>query len=281
MAKNRNLSILAQGANSSGILAGGYGGLGASISPTTAGNVIFTADGSVWSSTQKIVRGTSVSTAAAATFTGATVGINTTLTASAVTGTIAIGQSITGTNIASGTTITAFGTGSGGAGTYTISPASTGTVSGTITAGSTAVDFTSIPSWAKRITIIINGVSLSSTGNLLFQIGTGGTPTTSGYTGACGIIGGSGTTAVANSTSGIPLIINSATTSVSGSIFFYNQTSNTWVCNGNTSYVTGNGGMSAIGGNIALGGTLDMVRITSTAAGTNVFDAGSVNILYE
>ena len=246
----------------------------------SAGNVLFTADGSVWSSTQKIVRGTSTSTAAAATFTGATSGISTTLTASAVTGTIAIGQSITGTNIASGTTITAFGTGSGGAGTYTISPASTGTVSGTVTAGSTAIDFTSIPSWVKRITIMINGVSLSSTGNLLFQIGTGGSPTASGYVGNCGIIGGSGTTNVANSTSGVPLVVNSATTNVTGALFFYNSASNTWVANGNTSY-SGLGGMAAIGGAVTLSGTLDMVRITSTAAGTNVFDAGSVNILYE
>ena len=61
MTISRNISVMAQGASSSGILAGGYGGLGASVSPTTAGNVLFTADGSVWSSTQKIVQGTSVS----------------------------------------------------------------------------------------------------------------------------------------------------------------------------------------------------------------------------
>ena len=52
---------MAQGASSSGILAGGYGGLGASISPTTAGNTVFTTDGSTWSSTQKIVQSASVS----------------------------------------------------------------------------------------------------------------------------------------------------------------------------------------------------------------------------
>jgi hypothetical protein len=66
-------------------------------------------------------------------FTGATSGSSTTLTASAVTGTIAIGQVISGTGIPSGTTITAFGTGSGGAGTYTMSNTSSGTVSGTVT----------------------------------------------------------------------------------------------------------------------------------------------------
>jgi hypothetical protein len=279
MAKNRNLSVMAQGASTAGILAGGYGGLGASISPTTAGNTIFTTDGANWSSTQKIVRGTSVSTAAAATFTGATSGISTTLTASAVTGTIAIGQSITGTNIASGTTITAFGTGSGGAGTYTISPASTGTVSGTVTAGSTAVDFTSIPSWVKRVTIVLNGVSLSSTGNYLYQIGTGGTPTATGYVSSSGVIGGSGTTFVTTATSGIVHLLGAAAVNFYSFVVFVNVSGNTWVATGLGSANGGGGGTCA--GNVTLSGTLDMVRITSTAAGTNVFDAGSVNILYE
>ena len=63
MTISRNISVMAQGASSSGILAGGYGGLGASVSPTTAGNVLFTADGSVWSSAQKIVRPTAVNAA--------------------------------------------------------------------------------------------------------------------------------------------------------------------------------------------------------------------------
>jgi hypothetical protein len=63
---------MAQGASSSGILAGGYGGLGSSVSPTTTGNVLFTTDGSVWSSTQKIAQGTSVASTSgtSVTFTG-------------------------------------------------------------------------------------------------------------------------------------------------------------------------------------------------------------------
>ena len=40
----------------------------------------------------------------------------------------------------------------------------------------------------------------------------------------------------------------------------------------------GNAYMS--GGSIALGGVLDRIRIT-TVNGTDVFDAGSINILYE
>ena len=61
MTISRNISVLAQGASTAGILAGGYGGLGASISPTTAGNTVFTTDGTNWSSTAKIVQSASVS----------------------------------------------------------------------------------------------------------------------------------------------------------------------------------------------------------------------------
>ena len=46
----------------------------------------------------------------------------------------------------------------------------------------TSIDFTGLPSWVKRITVIFNGVSLSGSSNLLIQLGTGSTTyTTSGY----------------------------------------------------------------------------------------------------
>ena len=44
----------------------------------------------------------------------------------------------------------------------------------------TAIDFTGIPSWVKRITVMFNGVSTNGTSNLLLQIGAGSV-TTSGY----------------------------------------------------------------------------------------------------
>ena len=49
----------------------------------------------------------------------------TTLTVSAAAGFLAVGQILTGTNVATDTTITAFGTGAGGAGTYTVNIAQT------------------------------------------------------------------------------------------------------------------------------------------------------------
>jgi hypothetical protein len=89
-----------------------------------------------------------VTVASGASFTGATSGISTSLTTSSVTGTILVGQTISGTNITAGTVITAFVSGvSGGAGVYTISPASTGTVSGTVTS-STIVTVPTGSTWS-------------------------------------------------------------------------------------------------------------------------------------
>ena len=276
MTISRNISVMAQGASTAGILGGGYGGLGASILPTTAGNVLFTADGSVWSSTQKIVQGTAITTTTTS-FTGATSGISTTLTASVVTGTIQVGQVIAGTNITAGTTITALGTGTGGAGTYTISPASTGTVSGTITV--VGATFFNIPSWAKRITIIFNGVSLSGTSSFLVQGGSGSI-TSSGY-----VSNGNGYNQISNtagvsSTAGFPLYAGEAATVCSAHMILTPVSGNIWV----SSHAGTKGGASPSvingGGNVTLSGTLDRVRIT-TVNGTDTFDAGSLNILYE
>jgi hypothetical protein len=257
-----------------GLLPIANGGLAASVSPTTAGNTIFSTDGTNWSSTQKIVQATSISTATTS-FTGATSGASTTLTASSVTGTIQVGQVIAGTGIAAGTTITAFGTGTGGAGTYTISPASTGTVSGTITV--VGVDFTSIPSWVKRITMMFRGVSLSGTSSFLVQIGSGSF-TTSGYISTSNGTNQSSATGGINSTAGFCLRANNAAGITSGMMVLTSLGSNAWVGVHTSKNATTEAQWG--GGDVALGGTLDRVRLT-TVNGTDTFDAGSVNILYE
>jgi hypothetical protein len=204
MTISRNISVMAQGASSSGILAGGYGGLGASISPTTAGNVVFTADGSVWSSTAKIVRGTSVAS----------------------------------------------------------------------TSG-TSIDFTSIPSWVKRVTLMLNGVSTSGTSFKLVQIGSGSVQNT-GYV-ASAIFSGT-TTGVTSSVAGFPIASNSAAEILSGHLIFTLISGNIWICSHTMKYSTTYGGFG--GGDVTLSGALDRVRLT-TVNGTDTFDAGSVNILYE
>jgi len=226
-----------------------------------------------------ITSGTSVSTSTTS-FTGATSGISTTLTASSVTGTIAVNQVISGTNIVAGTTITALGTGTGGAGTYTISPASTGTVSGTITV--VGVDFLNIPSWVKRITVMFNGVSYNANTNPLLQIGSGSVATT-GYTSAAGDY--VPTANFLSSTSGFVLAGAAGSIGVSGNniygqIVLTNITGNVW-CSSSNLVGYGSTTCTATGsGTVTLSGSIDRVRITSVA-GTSTFDAGSVNILYE
>ena len=107
------------------------------------------------------------------------------------------------------------------------------------TTSGTSKDFTSIPSWVKRITVMFNAVSLSGTANLLIQIGTGGTPTTSGYssTSSYALASGSASGGV-SSTAGYIMYISTASYIFSGHIVLTNVSGNIWVSSGLISNVT-------------------------------------------
>ncbi len=146
------------------------------------------------------------------------------------------------------------------------------------TATGTAVDFTGIPSWVKRVTVMFNGVSTNSTSNWLVQLGSTSFAT-SGYLGASLAIVNAAATAGNNFTNGIGVVSGSADNILHGSIRIETLGSNAWVANG----AFGNSGganMLLTGGSVTLSGTLDRIRIT-TANGTDTFDAGTINILYE
>jgi hypothetical protein len=153
-------------------------------------------------------------------------------------------------------------------------------VSGTAVASTsgTSIDFTGIPSWVKRITVMLSGVSTNGTSNWLFQLGSGSV-TTSGYLGTGYRAANAGSWVNIAFTAGFGVPFDTASAIAHGSIVFTNISGNTWVANGflSRSDTTVVGGA---GGNIALGGTLDRVRIT-TVNGTDTFDAGTINILYE
>jgi hypothetical protein len=153
--------------------------------------------------------------------------------------------------------------------------AGTPTGVGVLTAGTavastsgTSIDFTSIPSWVKRITIIMSGMSTNGTSNQLFQIGSGSV-TTSGY--QC-ITGSTGYTA------GFGIPEASATRVTFGGIVLTNISGNIWVAFGSVGTTTG--ATQVMVGGVTLGGVLDRVRAT-TVNGTDAFDAGSINIMYE
>jgi len=141
----------------------------------------------------------------------------------------------------------------------------------------TSIDFTGLPSWIKRITVMFNGVSGNGTSHLLIQLGTGSTTyTTSGYNATSTVAAGSVTTV--SSTAGLIVWQNVATFTLSGTMTLTNITGNTWVSN-TTGKLSTTETVFA-GGDIALGAALTAVRITKVN-GTDTFDAGSVNILYE
>jgi len=151
------------------------------------------------------------------------------------------------------------------------------------TTSGTSIDFTGIPSWVKRITVMISGVSTNGTSLVQIQVGAGSV-TTSGYISGSNFAGGSASGSSYSSTTGF--LIDSGSGSVAnlryGLMVLTLLGNNTWVENFNTTgnisgtyYLVGGGGVSP-----ALSGALDRVRLT-TVNGTDAFDAGSINILYE
>jgi hypothetical protein len=136
-------------------------------------------------------------------------------------------------------------------------------------------DFTGIPSWVKRITVMFNGVSLSSTAHLLVQIGSGSI-TSSGYVASSSFAGTTGA-AGSTSTAGYILHMGNAAYAAYGSLVITNVSSNIWVASGVIQPTSSFSSQGA--GQVSLGGALDRVRITSNS--TDTFDAGSVNVMYE
>lgn len=145
-----------------------------------------------------------------------------------------------------------------------------------VSTSGTAIDFTSIPSWVKRITLMLSSVSTTGTNSMFVQIGSGSF-TTSGYT--SGAVQMSGTNTTGNYTSGyLVTVLFAAASTYSGHIVLTNVTGNTWVCSSTLASSATNNCSAA--GTVTIGGTLDRVRIT-TVGSTDTFDAGSINILYE
>jgi hypothetical protein len=157
-------------------------------------------------------------------------------------------------------------------------------VSGTaVSASGTAVDFTSIPSWAKRITVVFSGMSTNGTSLPIVQVGDSGGIETTGYTGAASIVADGSDAVTASPTTGFGITGSVAAASqMSGTMVLtlVNPATNTWVS-------SVSGGMSSgalqtfhAGGTKSLSDVLTQLRVT-TVGGTNTFDGGTVNILFE
>jgi hypothetical protein len=143
----------------------------------------------------------------------------------------------------------------------------------------TSIDFTGIPSWVKRITVILDEVSLSGSASLLFQIGDSGGVEATGYLSANSLTYNAAGVNGTATTTGFSILVGVATREASGCIVFVNLSGNGWVGSGVFSIFDLSGTVQ-VAGSKTLSATLDRVRITTTN-GTDTFDAGSINILYE
>lgn len=163
-----------------------------------------------------------------------------------------------------------------GTGTATQLGSLTRATAKTSTSGTT-VEFDSIPSWVKRITVFFNEMSTTGTSGQLVQIGTNNIVSSTGYlsSSASGVT----TVTTVRYTTGFGLRAVGANNQIIGTMTISNMTGNLWVATHTigdynaTAYAVG-------GGSKELSGPLDIVRIT-TVNGTDTFDNGSINIMYE
>ena len=130
-------------------------------------------------------------------------------------------------------------------------------------------EFTGIPSWVKRVTIALNGVSTNTVGTLSIQLGVAAGYVTSGYTGYSGTnltSGGGfflyGTATVSTKTGIVTLVLS-------------DSSNDTWILGGihhegDTSYIST--------GTVVLSDTLTKLKVYTASGAT---DAGSVSITYE
>lgn len=147
-----------------------------------------------------------------------------------------------------------------------------------VTASGTAVDFTGIPSWAKRVLITLNSISLSATSVLLVQLGDAGGIENTGYLASSSLIAAS--VASTAFTTGFGLSSSSAAAYVySGIVELCLVGGTTWVESASLGVSTGVTATALSGGTKTLSDVLTQIRVTTNGADT--IDAGSINIIYE
>jgi hypothetical protein len=163
----------------------------------------------------------------------------------------------------------------------TITGGSLSGTSGVLTSGTaqssasgTSVDFTSIPSWVKRVTVMFLGVSTSVASEVQIQLGDSGGIENTGYTSSAS----QGTTSSFSSTGLVVTASPLSSDLISGIVTIANITGNTWVSSGAVT-VGSNVSTRVSGGSKTLSATLDRLSLVLLSGG--VFDAGTINIMYE
>ena len=261
------------------------------VAPGTANNLL-QSDGSAWASVAPSTITVGNATAAASVplsgVTGTGTGVTTFLTtpssanlAAALTDETGTGSAVFATSptLTSPTLVApVLGTpGSGDLQYCTGYPIFTSTPRVTLSGVSTSVG--TIPSTAKRVSIFINALQSNGSSVPIIQLNVSGTPETSGYIGATGIVSvGPGSS---NYSAGFIVGANGSSYIFSGilTLNLVEASTNTWAIGGNLAF-TSSGANLVIAGYKALAGALDSLTFKMTN-GTDAFTAGSVIVIYE
>lgn len=202
----------------------------------------------------------------------------TTMTVNSVSaGAIVIGQVL---NVSPYPTVTAQLTGTtGGAGTYTISAAVN---AATYTINAAGFDFLNVPSWARRITIVCDSMSNANGYAFAVQAGTASGVASSGYVGNVyqWYNGSSNSTTASNYF--FLVYYGNPSARYNGTLVFTLVGSNIWAFQSQLGDGFGANSIAWSAGRVALSGALTTVRLLPTQTpGTDYFDNGTLNILYE
>lgn len=137
----------------------------------------------------------------------------------------------------------------------------------------TSVEFTGIPTWVKRVTVLLSGISTSNTNAIRLHLGTASGFEITGYASIGDVF--STTLSPSGATDGFQITNTTNTTDLySATITITNVTGNTWLAQ-----LVGVRGINSFllsAGSKTLAGVLTQLRVTGAT-----FDAGTINTIYE
>lgn len=151
---------------------------------------------------------------------------------------------------------------------------------GSQTSAGTNNVFSSIPSWAKKITVVFDAISLSGSANLLLQLGTSAAIESSSYASNCATVQSSATV-ITTDTFGIVTRLAGTSNYASGIIDLIKIYGNFWIAKGAVRHFGASDFVSTVTGQKNLSGAIGQLRLISSN-GTDTFkSSGAFNVFYE
>ena len=142
----------------------------------------------------------------------------------------------------------------------------------------TAINFTGIPNWVKRVSIMFDNVSISGNNYILVRLGTSSGFETTTYRSQLSITNTGSNTA--NSTIGFIIHYPENASTSTGTMTLSHMGNNLWTSSGTYCWIGSTNSTIVSGGSKQLSGILDRIQILAFN-GTDTFDSGSINIMYE